>query len=151
MSSANDKPGAVALFSHGEAIACGQRNCTGCTSMVRSLRCSTEWMASYGTPAANWALQASLMAKCGASPFVRWIKHEAVLYDTPCLIEDRAMDKPAHIAKEENVGSMFNSWLREKSIYEEVSAAARKRVIARHKNNPPHITKGTVDEKVTDR
>lgn len=33
--------------------------------------------------------------------------------------------------KKKNVGSTFDSWLREKGIYEEVSANAIKRVIAR--------------------
>jgi predicted XRE-type DNA-binding protein len=33
--------------------------------------------------------------------------------------------------KKSNVGSSFDSWLREEGIYEEVSAAALKRVLAR--------------------
>jgi antitoxin HicB len=33
--------------------------------------------------------------------------------------------------KKKNVGSTFDSWLREEGIYEEVSAAAIKRVLAR--------------------
>jgi antitoxin HicB len=33
--------------------------------------------------------------------------------------------------KKKNVGSTFDSWLREEGIYEEVSAAAIKRVVAR--------------------
>jgi DNA-binding Xre family transcriptional regulator len=33
--------------------------------------------------------------------------------------------------KKSNVGSTFDSWLREENIYEEVSAAALKRVLAR--------------------
>ena len=33
--------------------------------------------------------------------------------------------------KKKNVGSSFDSWLREEGIYEEVSAAAIKRVLAR--------------------
>jgi antitoxin HicB len=33
--------------------------------------------------------------------------------------------------KEKNIGSSFDSWLREEGLYEQVSAAAIKRVIAR--------------------
>jgi predicted transcriptional regulator len=33
--------------------------------------------------------------------------------------------------KEENIGSSFDSWLREEGIYEEVTATAIKRVVAR--------------------
>ena len=33
--------------------------------------------------------------------------------------------------KDKNIGSSFDSWLREEGIYEEVSAAALKRVLAR--------------------
>ncbi len=33
--------------------------------------------------------------------------------------------------KKKNIGSSFDSWLREEGIYEEVSAAALKRVLAR--------------------
>jgi len=39
--------------------------------------------------------------------------------------------------KQENIGSSFDDFLREDGIYEEVTAAAIKRVVARQINNLP--------------
>src|SRR5262245_29212141 len=81
---------------------------------------------------AAWAHRAgSVLCRNRLHGFIAWLRKEVAAYnDAGEWISDQTEERGKGV-KRKNIGSSFDSWLREEGIYEEVSATAVKRVLAR--------------------